>query len=184
MAAEHVEIQAHVESNIDRLSETAIKRLYADALNVTVEEAEEFMRFVEPKDTGRMAEKTGHTSANPAEDPMEAAVGIPRIEVAGGVTPGVKDLFVPGEQDSGAYPLFRDRGTGEFGPSGAPIFARKVSVMKFDDAGGYPIFRSQVKGSPGSHFMLATRAFVQVALQAHMHEFGERVKRLPTTGVL
>ncbi len=178
MADQSVDIEIRVRSNVDRLSEMAIRRFLADSLTDTVKEAEEFLRFIVPKDTGEMAAHVGHTDAS--FEKLSAAVGIPRIETAKGVTPAVKDMFSPGEQDSGDYPLFRDRGTGIFGPAHEPIHARRVSVMKWEGHEGHPIFRSEVAGSEGSHFMLATYAFAHVALITQIHEMGERVKQLAT----
>lgn len=175
MADQPVHVEVKVESNIDRLSETAIRRFMGDALEGTVKEAEEFLRFIVPRDTGEMEAHVGHT----AED-LRAAVGIPRIDRISGVSPAVKDMYSPGEQDSGDYPLFRDRGTGIFGPAHEPIHARRVSVMKWEGAEGHPIFRSEVQGSEGSHFMLATYAFAQISLRINIAMMGNRVKHLAT----
>lgn len=181
--ADQVELDIRVTSNVDRLSEHAIHRLYADLLTSTVEDTEEFLRFIVPKDTDRMAEHVGHHPAHETGAGLAAAVGIPRIEGAGGgVSPAVKDLFAPGEQDSEDYPLFVDRGTGIFGPAGVPIHARKVHVMHFEDQGGHDIFREEVKGQPGAHFMLASYAFARIALLAHVRDFEEHVKHLATPG--
>lgn len=181
MTDDLVEIQIRVESNIDRLSAQAIDRFFADALTSTVEEAAEFLRFIVPKDTGEMAGHVGHDAAHGDGD-FIAAVGIPPIEQIKGMTPAVKDMHVPGEQDSNEYPLFRDRGTGEYGPSASPIFARRVSAMKWEGADGLPVFREETKGSPGSHFMLATYAFAHIALEDNIHKMGERIKHLATPG--
>jgi hypothetical protein len=178
------EIEIRVEDNIDRLSETAIRRFLADAMTGTVEDSEEFLRFIVPKDKGTMAEEVGHHAARAEDVELSAAVGIPRIETAGGVSPAVKDMFSPGEQDSDEYPLYRDRGTGIFGPDHEPIHARKVEVMKWDGIEGHPIFRRETKGMEGAHFMLATYAFARVAWEAHLHDMDERIKHLPTTGAL
>lgn len=180
MALEQIEIDVHVESNVEKLSETAVRRFLADALTGTVEDAEEFLSFIVPKLSGELAGHVEHTEA--AQENLAAAVGIPPIHKDTGVTPAVKDMFAPGEQDSDDYPLFRDRGTGIFGPAHEPIHARKVSVMKFDGPMGHPIFRAETKGMEGAHFMLATYAFARVAFQAHIQEFEERVKNLPATG--
>lgn len=181
--ADQVELEIHVRSNVDRLSEHAVHRMLGDLLTSTVEDTEEFLRFIVPKDTGRMAEEVGHHGAHETDAGLEASIGIPRIEGAGGgVSPAVKDLITPGEQDSADYPLFTDRGTGIFGPAGVPIHARKVTVMHFEDQSGHDIFREEVKGQEGHHFMLASYAFARIALQAHVREFEERVKHLATPG--
>jgi hypothetical protein len=180
----HIELEVKVETNIDRLSETAIRRFLGDTLTGTVEDAEEFLRFIVPKDTGEMEAHVGHHSADPEAGIMHAAVGIPRIEHTDGpmVSAAVKDMISPGEQDSGDYPLFRDRGTGIFGPLHAPIHARRVHVMRWEGVEGHPIFREEVAGSEGAHFMLATYAFAHISLIAHVHEMDERIKHLATSG--
>lgn len=176
-----VELDIQVESNIDRLSETAIRRFLGDALSDTVKDSEEFLRAIVPRDTGELAAHVGYKAAEEGDGGLlRAAVGIPPIDRARGLTPALKDLIAPGEQDPSDYPLFRDRGTGIFGPAHAPIHARRAEVMKFDGAEGHPIFRSEVKGSEGDHFMLATYAFSKIALTAHIHEMGERVRGLAT----
>lgn len=176
-----VELDIKVESNIDRLSEIAIRRFLGDALSGTVEDSEEFLRAIVPRDTGELAAHVGHKAAEEVDGGLlRAAVGIPPIDRAHGLTPALKDLMAPGEQNSSDYPLFRDRGTGIFGPAHAPIHARRGEVMRWEGAEGHPIFRSEVKGSEGSHFMLATYAFSKLALTAHVHEMGERIKGLAT----
>lgn len=179
------ELDVRVESNVDSLSEHALHRMLGDLLTGTVEDTEEFLRFIVPKDSGRVAEEVGHRAAHETETGLEAAVGIPRIESAShGVSPAVKDMFVPGEQSSEDYPLYADRGTGIFGPAGVPITARRVHVMHFNDAEGFDIFRSEVKGQEGDHFMLASYAFARIVMQARVKEFEERVKHLPTAGAV
>lgn len=182
MTDEQIDVQIRVESNIDRLSGEAIDRFLADALTSTAEEAAEFLRFIVPKDTGEMGARVGHEAAHEEAGVISAAIGIPPIDRAKGIMPAVKDMYSPGEQDSNEYPLFRDRGTGEHGPSHAPIFARRVSVMKWEGKEGHPIFREETQGSPGSHFMLATYAFAHIALEDNIHKMGERIKHLATPG--
>lgn len=172
-------IDVQVESNVDNLSAHAVHRMYDDLLTGTVEDAEEFLRFAVPKgETDRLSEAVSHHKAHETDEGLSAAVGIPKIESPGGVSPGVKDLFSPGEQDSDDYPLFVDRGTGIFGPAGVPITARRVHVMHFEDEQGLDIFRGEVKGQEGAHFMLATYAFAKEMLVIRAKEFAEHVKHL------
>lgn len=177
------DLDIQVESNVDRLSEHAVHRMLGELLTDTVEDVEEFLRFIVPKgDTDRLSEAVSSSAAHETDVGLEAAVGIPPIETVQGLSPAVKDLFQPGEQDSDDYPLYVDRGTGIFGPAGVPITARHVHVMHFDDADGFDIFRSEVKGQEGAHFMLASYAFSLIVLETRLKEFDERVKHLATSG--
>lgn len=181
--ADLFELDIRVDSNVDRLSAHAVHRMLGELITDSVEDVEEFLRFIVPKgDTERLSEAVSSHPAHETDDGQVAAVGIPPIETVQGVSPAVKDLFSPGEQDSDHYPLFVDRGTGIFGPAGVPITARRVHVMHFDDAEGFDIFRSEVKGQEGAHFMLASYSFMLIVLQTRIKEFNERVKHLATSG--
>lgn len=126
-----------------------------------------YMRAVEPKDTGRMEEHTKHTDAvDDLVGTIEARLGITPIEEAGS--------FHHGDSDSSHYPVFVDQGTGIFGETRTPIFAKhvmengKLGYMHFEGDHG-EIFTQEVKGQRPHLFIAATMAFAEAVLHSDPH---------------
>lgn len=173
-----------VRSNVDRLSVTAVHRLFADLVYRSVHAGEDFMRMVVPKgESLRMERAISVDGPHDADPAIDTAVGIPPITEAPNRMSKIPspDFFspVPGGQTSADYPLFVDRGTGLFGSAHAPIHAHTGGALKFEDSAGNTIFRRSVAGQPASHFMLATyEEITRVSLPVEAERFAERVKHL------
>lgn len=137
-----------------------------------VEDSTTFLRAVEPKRTGAMEEATSHTDAvDDVVGLIEAKLGIRAIDNSavpglGGTT--ISQRFDYHPSDSSHYPIFVDAGTGVFGDTGSPIFARSGKAMHFE-VDGREIFARMVMGQHGQHFFAATEAFAQALLRMDPH---------------
>lgn len=165
MPDEIVSISAR--SNVDSLSAERLHRAFADLVTHTISESTKFLRAIEPKDTGALEEHTSHSST--VEDVVNliearlgiAAIGESAIPGAGGTAISPRFDFEP--SDTSHYPLFVDQGTGVFGQTHTPIFARSGGAMHFE-IDGHQIFARSVAGQRGQHFMAATFAYAQALL--------------------
>lgn len=168
-----------VVSNIDRLDAEAFHHALVDLVdNLAGYGATVLKRNVPKGETRRLEAAAGHTRTIDRGFEITAEVGIPAIEEALRQfrQVGTKDLPVPGEQDPSHYPIFVDRGTGEFGPTGSPIFARRANFMAFPGADGHTIFRHSVRGQRGQHFMLKTYTEMVSVLPAFAKAWAAQVK--------
>lgn len=173
-----------VRSNVDRLSTHAVHRLFADMVGRVTRAGEEFLRLAAPKGkTERLSQAV--SSSGPKDDGLtiRAAVGIPPIDEAPSRMSSrpSPDFFSPvaGGYATRDYPLFRDRGTGIFGPAHAPIHSHTGGPLRFEGAEGGIFFRRSVEGQPAGHFMLATfEEMRRAALPADAEIFKEHVKHL------
>ena len=163
--AEHEQIEVHIRSNVDALSADRIHQALVEMVQRNVEESTEFLRVIEPKRTGALEAHTSHTDAiESIVGQIEAKIGITPVEEAHDTNSVARNMS-PGAQDTDHYPLFVDRGTGVFGPTGSPIFAR-TGVMAFE-IDGHEIFTRVVQGQRGQHFMAATAAFAEMLLSTN-----------------
>jgi hypothetical protein len=167
--AEHEQIEVHIRSNVDALSADRIHQALVQMVQRNVEESTEFLRAIEPKRTGELEAHTSHTDA--IEDiagQIEAKIGITSIENAPDTNAVARNMH-PGAQDTDQYPLFVDRGTGVFGPTGSPIFARDPKGMMVFEGREGTVFTHVVKGQHGQHFMAATAAFAEEIMRSDQH---------------
>jgi hypothetical protein len=164
-----------VRSNVDRLSASSVHELFRDLVGRANRSGRDWMRIVVPKgDSQRLARAVDTTGPSSEGAAISASVGIPPI-LGADVSNGT---YFPGEQSSGDYPLFVDRGTGMFGPTHAPITGRR-GWMVFEGREGTTVFAKSVAGQPGQHFMLSTyEQMTRVALPVERERFAERVKHL------
>ena len=165
--ANHENIEIEVRSNISALSSARLHQALVEMVQRTVEESTAFLHTIEPKRTGELVKHTNHSDA--LEDvvgTIEAHLGVTPIE--GGSTNTLALKTIPGAQETSHYPLFVDRGTGVFGPTGHPIFARTGHAMHFEED-GRDIFARSVAGQRGQHFMAATEAFAEALLHTDPH---------------
>lgn len=171
-----------VRSNVDRLSVDTVHSLFIEMLKRVVRSGEDTLRSIVPR--GKTEALMRHVSSEEPRDEgsiITGAVGIPPIAEAQDRMARIPspDFFSPSGYTSKDYPLFRDRGTGIFGPAHAPISSHTGGPMRFEGADGSTIFRRQVQGSPASHFMLATFEEInRVALPVDIERFGKRVQHL------
>lgn len=174
-----VQIETSVESNVENLSALTVHRLYRNLVSRMLSRGADLLRLNTPKNTGEMAAHVGHHGPVDEGLVITGSVGIPPISVVNRrYQVGTKDLFTPGEQSSANYPLFRDRGTGIFGPAHAPIHSRRAHVMRFEGTEG-PLFRAEVKGQPPGHFMLETyEQMRRTLLPIETQIFESHVRRL------
>jgi hypothetical protein len=173
-------LDVRVESNVDRLSARRVHEGIVELAESIGADSADFMRVIVPKDTGRLAEHVGHSFFEDLMGRMEVRVGVRPIEDAAvkRYQTATKDLPVPGEQRAEYYPLYVDRGTGIFGETGTPIFARRAHNMRFDDAEGVTIFRHEVAGQRPAHFMLETYAAARVFVRVAEERFFTRLKEM------
>lgn len=160
-------IDVSVRSNVDALSGARLHQALIDMVERVVRDSAEFMRAIEPKRTGALEAATSHT--DPVEDVVniiEAKIGV--TEIGQDVPRSEAQSTIPGAQDSSHYPLFVDRGTGVFGPTASPIFARSARSMVFT-IGERKIFAGSVRGQRGQHFFAATAAFAEALLRTDQH---------------
>lgn len=171
-----------VRSNVDQLSVDTVHSLFIDMLARSVRDAREFLRAVVPRGkTLALMRNVGSTGPREEAGVISGAVGIPPISEAEDRMTAIPnpDFFTPSGRTSADYPLFRDRGTGDFGPAHAPIHSHTGGPLRFEGADGSVLFRRQVAGSPASHFMLATfEEMNRAVLPLEIDRFGERVKHL------
>lgn len=171
-----------VRSNVDRLSVDSVHSLFVEMLRRSIRAGEEVLRALVPKGkTERLMRNVSFTGPREEAGLISGAVGIPPIAEAEDRMAAIPspDFFSPSGYTSRDYPLFRDRGTGIFGPAHAPISSHTGGVMAFDGADGSRVFARQVAGSPASHFMLATfEEMNRVTLPEEISRFRERVEHL------
>lgn len=171
-----------VRSNVDRLSASAVHRLFVDMISRTTHAGETFLKSIAPRgSTEKLARAVTSSGPHDAGDHIDAAVGIPPIaDVADRMAHKPSpDFFTPSGHTAADYPLFRDRGTGMFGPAHAPIHSHTGGPMKFEGTDGNLVFARSVQGQPGGHFMLATfEEMRRVALPADAEIFREHVQHL------
>jgi len=181
-----------VRSNVDRLSASTVHRLFVDMIYRAAHAGEDWLRLIAPKGkTLRLSRAVSTSGPHDEGDLISAAVGIPPIDDAPDRMAPVPspDFFspVPGGLSSRDYPLFRDRGTGIFGPAHAPIHSHTGGMLKFEGADGGTLFRRSVEGQPAGHFMLNTfEEMRRVALPIEAERFKQRVQHLyadPTGGL-
>lgn len=159
-----VALSTSVESNIDALSGEVLHLALVKLVDDLMRRGAEFLRGIVPKETGALAEHVGSKEAHEIAGIIEGRLGITEIHEAGGYGAGLPH---PGEQQRSHSPLFVDRGTGIFGPTHSPIFARRGGPMVFE-SGGHTVFAYSVKGQPGQHFMAETLAFVEAMLRTDL----------------
>lgn len=165
-------IDVEIRSNIEALSSARLHQSLMEMVQRSVEASTAFLKTIEPKDTGALIEHTDHTDV--IEDLtglIEAKIGIKpigdeHVPGAGGLTQSPRFSFQP--SDTSRYPIFVDTGTGVFGPTGTPIFARSGHSMHFE-IDGYEFFALSVLGQPGQHFMAATEAFAETLVREDQH---------------
>lgn len=160
-----------VRSNIGALSAERLHQALVEMVRSTVVEAARFLRAEVPKDTGRLAEAVDHSQVEDLAKTIEARLGIKPVGEsfvpgAGGQAISPRSAYQP--SDSSHYPVFVDRGTGVFGPTASPIFARVGHAMVFE-IDGHTVFARQVQGQHGQHFMAATLAYVHALVRADKH---------------
>lgn len=168
-------VDIEIRSNLDALD---AKRIHEGLVRMVDEAASggaEFMRGIAPMHLGALKEHVSHTHARDLGESVEASLGVPPIGTSyvpgtGGTT--VSPRFSVQPSDSSKYPLFVDRGTGVFGSTGSPTFARKGKAMRFE-RGGQTIFATSTKGQKGQHFLAATYAYVHHVL---LREGAERLR--------
>lgn len=173
------DIRVEVRTNVDSLDAAVIHHSFVRLVDEFAEAGGEILKATVPKgETLQLEHHSGHSPAHETADGIEAAVGVTAIldAIVERFQTGLKDFAVPGEQSAANSPIFVDRGTGIFGPSGAPIFARRSHFMKFEGEQGHDIFRQQTQGQPGQHFMLKTYAEMRGILPAMVEAFKTRLE--------
>lgn len=159
------DLKVEVRSNVDTLSAERLHQALVDMVKGIVVDSTRFLRAEVPKDTGALEEHVGHSEIEDVVDLIEARIGVRSIGEAG-ANAALK--LIPGAQDSSHYPIFVDRGTGIFGPTASPIFARVGHKMVFEGREG-TVFAHSVKGQPGQHFMAATLAYANAVARTDKH---------------
>lgn len=154
-----------IHSNVSALSADRLHQALVEMVRGIVVESARFLRAEVPKDTGRLAEAVDHSEVEDVAKTIEARLGIKPIGEAG-LNAALRT--VPGAQDSSHYPVFVDRGTGVFGPTASPIFARVGHKMVFEGERG-TVFAHSVEGQHGQHFMAATLAYAHALVRADQH---------------
>jgi hypothetical protein len=171
-------VSSEVRSNIDRLDAEVFHRCLVELIEDLAKDGGRFLKAIVPVgETAALQRHAGHTAAHDDGVVITAAVGVKAIEGAARrfFQVGTKDTPVPGEQHPGDYPIFVDRGTGEFGPTGQSIFARRANFMAFPGAEGHTIFRHKVAGQRGQHFMLKTYVEMLTLLPALSKVYAAKV---------
>lgn len=158
-----IDLQTEVRSNISSLSALALHEALVRMVDGIMRQGAEFLRGIVPKESGEMAAHVGSKEAVEIAGIIEARLGIPAIGES--VRPGEGGSYGLFPSDRSHYPLFTDQGTGIFGPTHSPIFARHAGPMVFED-GGHTIFAHSVKGQPGQHFMAETLAYCEALLRS------------------
>ena len=164
-------------SDCDRLTARSFHHALVRLVDSLAEQGEHALQVNVPKgETERLLQAVARGEVIDGEFLITSEVGVHEISGIGipGVTPAAKDIFSPGQQSSSMYPLFVDRGTGIFGPAHAPIHARRVGVMRWEE-NGKEIFAKETKGQEGQEFMAKTYAEMIGLLAGEVEIFKVRV---------
>jgi len=153
-----------IKTNISNLSERAVHRTLVDLVDHVASEGGDALKAIVPHDIGELAKHAGHKGPHDLGLEITASVG-------------VLDIARPGSDPvSMKYPIFVDKGTGIYGESHTPIFAKRSHFMKLPPKEGYSTFQHEVKGQRPQYFMAKTFAFMLTSLDINGKRFKEELK--------
>jgi hypothetical protein len=166
-----------VQSNVDRLNERAVHRLFRKMIERLVDQGETIMREVAPKDRGELAAHVGHHGPDDAGDLIWADIGVPPILSAR--TRAYASFF---ERDPADYPLFVAQGTGLEGENKTMVVSPTGGTMRFDGADGV-VFTKATRGQEPNPFVRDTfEALRHGALPVDARIFAAQVQHLYLPG--
>lgn len=172
------DIEVHVRSNVDRLSERAIHDAFYHLLKDITEEGTDMMRIIAPRgETSLLSASVSHIGPEDVPEHMEARIGIPPIPKPS-LSTGVA------YPNSALYPKDVDEGTGIYGDHSTVIYPKSGYFMKLPPKGDYNIYQPMVRGQEGQHYVAKTYAAIRAALDTNVEYFKQELKARLAAGAL